>query len=306
MLIKFKLQLSLIFRPHPAITATLLDFLCRIIHNFYPAEQDKVRAGIYSSLKTIVDKRVLPSLSPLFDNQRLDKELRAMLKERFGVFLTKDEDLDPSPVIDRDDTFGGIHEPGGAPAFSDDEEEENKDEVMEIGSQKSDTTATNNSLVTGKAAQSILDSAPSFGGSRTNDLSHLLESDNNGGPVGGNSYSKKLASKRNNSNHVTVNGEREELDQEIVVKLEDLRAETGAERRCEMMEQLVQLCIAEDVEGDAANKVAKELSEILKDQFEGKVFPDDPTPENIEDSIGQPLFVLFRTLCEINEIDPRR
>ena len=141
-------------RPHPAITATLLDFLCRIIHNFYPAEQDKVRAGIYSSLKTIVDKRVLPSLSPLFDNQRLDKELRAMLKERFGVFLTKDEDLDPSPVIDRDDTFGGIHEPGGAPAFSDDEEEENKDEVMEIGSQKSDTTATNNSLVTGKAAQS--------------------------------------------------------------------------------------------------------------------------------------------------------
>ena len=304
--------MSFFFRPHPAITATLLDFLCRIIHNFYPAEQDKVRAGIYSSLKTIVDKRVLPSLSPLFDNQRLDKELRAMLKERFGVFLTKDEDLDPAPVIDRDDTFGGIHEPGGAPAFSDDEEEENKDEVMEIGSQqKSDTSTatTNNSLVTGKAAQSILDSAPSFGGSRTNDLSHLLEnSDNNsGGTVGGNSYSKKLASKRNNSNHVTVNGEREELDQEIVVKLEDLRGETGgAERRCEIMEQLVQLCIAEDVEGDAANKVAVELSEILKDQFEGKVFPEDPSSENIEDSIGQPLFVLFRTLCEINEIDPRR
>merc|ERR1719468_1010877 len=79
---------------------------------------------------------------------------------------------------------------------------------------KSDTTTTatanTNSLVTGKAAQSILDSAPSFGGSRTNDLSHLLESDNSGsgGIVGGNSYSKKLASKRSNSNHVTVNGER--------------------------------------------------------------------------------------------------
>ena len=29
-------------RPHPAITATLLDFLCRIIHNFWPAETDKV------------------------------------------------------------------------------------------------------------------------------------------------------------------------------------------------------------------------------------------------------------------------
>ena len=298
------------FRPHPAITATLLDFLCRIIHNFYPGEQEKVKAGINSSLKTIVDKRVLPSLGPLFDNQRLDKELRAMLKERFGVFLTKDEDLDPSPIIDREDTFGGIHEPGGALKFSDDEEEDSKDEVMEVVSPKSDntTTTTNNSLVTGKAAQSILDSAPSFGGSRTNDLSHLLESDNSGsgGMVGVNSYSKKLASKRSNSNHVTVNGEREELEKDIVDKLEDLRGESGAERRCEMMDQLVQLCIAQDVEGDDANRVAVQLSEILKDQFEGKVFPDEPTPENIEDSIGQPLFVLFRNLCEINEIDPRR
>ena len=59
-------------RPHPAITATLLDFLCRIIPNFYPAEQEKVKNGIISSLKTIVDKRVLPSLSPLFDNPKLD------------------------------------------------------------------------------------------------------------------------------------------------------------------------------------------------------------------------------------------
>ena len=220
-----------------------------------------------------------------------------MLRERFGVFFTKEED-DPSPVIERDDTFGGVHEPGGAPAFSDDEDEENsKDEVMEI-SVKSDTT--NNSLVMGKAAQSILDSAPSFGGSRTNDYSHLLESD------GGDSYSKKLTSKRSNSNHVTANGESEELEQDIATKLEDLRVETGAERRCEMMEQLVQLCIASDVEGDAANKVAMQLSEILKDQFEGKVFPEDPTPDNIEDSIGQPLFVLFRTLCEISEIDPQR
>ena len=37
--------------------------------------------------------------------------------------------------------------------------------------------------------------------------------------MGANSYSKKLASKRKNSNHGTVNGEREELDKKIVVKL---------------------------------------------------------------------------------------
>ena len=83
-------------RPHPAITATLLDFLCRIIHNFCPAEAEKVRNGIYSSLRQIVEKRVLPSLSPLFDSQRLDRELRNMLKERFGAFLSKEEEVEPN------------------------------------------------------------------------------------------------------------------------------------------------------------------------------------------------------------------
>ena len=33
-------------RPHPAITATLLDFLCRITQNFYPAGSDKVSCGL--------------------------------------------------------------------------------------------------------------------------------------------------------------------------------------------------------------------------------------------------------------------
>ena len=59
-------------KPHPAITATLLDFLCRIITNFFPREQEKVRNGIYSSLRQILEKRVLPSLSPLFDHPKMD------------------------------------------------------------------------------------------------------------------------------------------------------------------------------------------------------------------------------------------
>lgn len=72
-------------RSHPAVTATLLDFLCRIITNFYPPLTEKVRGGIFSSLRQILDKRVLPSLVPLFDNSKLDRELRNMVKETFKV-----------------------------------------------------------------------------------------------------------------------------------------------------------------------------------------------------------------------------
>ena len=41
-------------KPHPAITATLLDFLCRIVGNFYPKEYERVRAGIYNSLRQVI------------------------------------------------------------------------------------------------------------------------------------------------------------------------------------------------------------------------------------------------------------
>merc|ERR1719187_1084182 len=119
-------------RPHPAITATLLDFLCRIIHNFCPREMDKVRAGIYSSLRQIVDKRVLPSLSPLFDSQRLDRELRAMLKEKFGQFLRSEEEErgEPLPIIEPE--YNNPGERGDHPTFSDDEDEKTTKDEEEV------------------------------------------------------------------------------------------------------------------------------------------------------------------------------
>ena len=141
----------------------------------------------------------------------------------------------------------------------------------------------------GKSAQTILDSAPALGTNRFSELSHLLE-----------------GTKPSYNNHIATNGESDELDLEIVSKLEELREEKNCERRCEIMDQLVQSCIIDRVGEEAAQRVAQQLSETLKDHFEGRIFPENPTPGNIEDSIGQPLFVLFRNLCEISESDPNR
>lgn len=78
-------------RPHPAITATLLDFLCRIMPNFCIPLALQVKQGIFTSLRQILEKRVLPSLSPLFDNPKLDRELRSMIKESFAEFCSNAE-----------------------------------------------------------------------------------------------------------------------------------------------------------------------------------------------------------------------
>lgn len=278
-------------RPHPAITATLLDFLCRVIQNFYPAEQEKVRNGIYSSLRQIVDKRVLPSLSPLFDNQRLDRELRSMLKERFGVFLSREgeEKLDPNPIIDKDDHYGPS-EPG--PAFSDDEDDEVIESFEKIEKEEPP-------IMMGRPVQSILETVPP-NIVRPADVTPVpLDIDP---PV-----VKHENNRRNSTNHVTANGDGEEdLEQEVTEKLEELKEEKNCEKRCEIMDQLVQVIISEQIEDENARQVAEKLSDILKDQFEGRIFPENPTPESIEDSIGQPLFVIFRSLCEISEIDPNR
>ncbi|XP_068589359.1 integrator complex subunit 3 [Cebidichthys violaceus] len=118
-------------KPHPAITATLLDFMCRIIPHFFPPLESQVRQGVFNSLTFIMEKRVLAHLAPLFDNPKLDRELRSMLRERFPEFCSS-----PSPptevkmeestslemdnhVLDKED---GCYDNTEA-AFSDDEEE---------------------------------------------------------------------------------------------------------------------------------------------------------------------------------------
>ncbi|XP_058475262.1 integrator complex subunit 3 isoform X2 [Solea solea] len=120
-------------KPHPAITATLLDFMCRIIPHFFPPLESQVRQGVCNSLTFIMEKRVLAHLAPLFDNPKLDRELRSMLRERFPEFCSA-----PSPptevkmeenvslemdnhVLDKEE---GCYDNTEA-AFSDDEEEIN-------------------------------------------------------------------------------------------------------------------------------------------------------------------------------------
>ncbi|XP_021205966.2 integrator complex subunit 3 homolog isoform X1 [Bombyx mori] len=110
-------------RSHPAVTATLLDFLCRIIPNFYPPYAEKVRQGIFNSLQQIIEKRVLPNLHPLFDSQKLDRELRSTVRETFKEFCTNGNGEGVSGIRD-EGTDDAIPRVGSdEPAFSDDEEE---------------------------------------------------------------------------------------------------------------------------------------------------------------------------------------
>lgn len=73
-------------RSHPIVTASLLDFLCRIPTTFSPKLSEHIKAGIKKSLQQILEKRVIQSVAPLFDNPKHDPTLKALIRESFPEF----------------------------------------------------------------------------------------------------------------------------------------------------------------------------------------------------------------------------
>ena len=62
--------------------------MLQIIHQFHPTLSSQVRAGVTNSLRQILDKRVMANMEPLFDNIRMDHDLRRLLRETFPEFCS--------------------------------------------------------------------------------------------------------------------------------------------------------------------------------------------------------------------------
>ncbi|XP_047121442.1 integrator complex subunit 3 isoform X1 [Schistocerca piceifrons] len=309
-------------RSHPAVTATLLDFLCRIVPNFYPALAEKVRAGIYASLRQILDKRVLPSLFPLFDNPKLDGELRAMVHDVFREFClppssegigserslysvsrrawiqpgvkledpgvnvkdepatVTDQDTNHDDAVDGDGpTAPGSVQHSSEPTFSDDDE---------------DPQSSNSAPVLTPATVLSRTHAPR--------LHSLDEEDDDDIPLAKVRLKEKPTADSDADADII-----QQLDGDFRLAVESLHTETDNEARCQAMERLVQLIVQEDdIDSETTAVLGQCLAVVLKEQFEGTVFPEEVNDENIEDSIGKPLFVLLRNLIQLPEDDSRR
>ncbi|XP_017875170.1 integrator complex subunit 3 isoform X3 [Ceratina calcarata] len=268
-------------RSHPPVTATLLDFLCRIIPNFYPPLTEKVRNGIFSSLRQILEKRVLPSLYPLFDSPKLDRELRSKIRETFKEFCLP-PNVDPGKMEDlhKDLTSGATLEntvitavennhvnQDPEPAFSDEEEEmplrirveEEDEEDVPLANVKLKNEQKNANCVVKK--EDI-----------TSQLNLILE------------------------------------PEELRTAVESLHSETDNEVRCQMMERIVQMVVEDEIDAETISALASCISTILSSQITSQIFPSDNLNEEaLTDSISTPLFVMFRNQFQLcKEEDNRR
>lgn len=275
-------------RSHPAVTATLLDFLCRIIPNFYPLLADKVRAGIFSSLRQILEKRVLPTLFPLFEHPKLDRELRAMVREAFKEFCQ------PPTTEGKEDFNSGVHMTV---------KEEPAEQMLDG---QENHAPSNNHL--GDSDPTFSDDEEESAAPATTAVPRSNEEDEDDDDI-------PLAKVRLKEKPTVADGKLQEreldivqqLEGEIRVAVETLHLERDNEAKCQAMERLVQLVIQEeDMDTEVISLLGSCLCAVLKEQLEGKVFPEEVNDEMLEDSIGRPLFVMFRNLIQLPEDDPRR
>ncbi|CAH1797938.1 unnamed protein product, partial [Owenia fusiformis] len=270
-------------RPHPAITATLLDFLCRIMTNFYPVLTDKVRAGIYTSLKTIINKKVLQSLSPLFDNAKLDKELRLMVRENFAPFCSHDVSS-PKEEIQEIITSRDLSSPTPKP------------ESIPMETESPSITPSNH--------------ISEFPTGTPNNTSEAEFSEDEDIPIGKLKENKfrpiKLPPPR--CQNIDISELVDLLEGDLKPLVVQFQNEMDNDNQCEIMDNIVQTVIQDDdfESQDTSSTLGTCLCQLLSGTFNNNVFPKHVDDDSIEDSVGTPLFVLFRNLCQTPEDTPAR
>ncbi|XP_015591743.1 integrator complex subunit 3 isoform X3 [Cephus cinctus] len=280
-------------RSHPAVTATLLDFLCRIIPHFYPALTEKVRNGIFSSLRQILEKRVLPSLYPLFDSPKLDRELRTKIRETFKEFC-----LPPNS------------DPAGnkLPIYSGKMEELSKDLGPGLMLENTGSTALENNHV-GQEPE------PAFSDEEEEMPLRIVpkieeEEDEDDLPLA-------TVKMKNNQRIANCQMKKEEAapqmnfmlePEELRTAVESLHLESDNEAKCQTMERIVQMVVEDEIDAETIPTLASCISSILSPQISGQIFPtDNLNEESLADSISPPIFVMFRNQFQLcKEEDNRR
>ncbi|XP_077989052.1 integrator complex subunit 3-like [Glandiceps talaboti] len=268
-------------RSHLAISATLLDFLCRIMSNFYPPLETQVRQGVFTSLKNILEKRVLPSLQPLFDNNKLDKELRAMIRENFSDFcspeVVKVEDPPTSPLPMQSPPPTPPPPPPTPP-----------------------TTTPPTLSPTVKEIAVFPEPEPN---NKYDDATFSdEEDDNNKGKLKVHEYMFRPI---RDVEEVDLEQCLEQLSdelKEVARKIYDERDEDDTERQCENVESLCgALLEMDEFDSEQASPLASFLCQIYKEHFTGELLPSTLTQENLSESIEKPLYVIFRNLSQSSE-----
>lgn len=266
-------------RNHPAITTTLLDFLCRIVKNFHPPMFEQVRNGVASALKTILEKRVLATLAPVFENHKFDPELLSLIRNTFPEFCM--QPVGDKPPLPNE---SGLPQP---PPPSDDIIGE---EPMVIEDDQ-DQSGANPDISEGDIPSQ--ESLAIF----SDDEDEVIKRPE-----------LNFFSLRDSPEHEPrdISEDIEKLDETLKVLVTQMQNSTqnDMEEKCERVEDIVDhLSSLDEFDNDLCTPLASCLVELFSDNFTRSALPDDLSEEYLSGCIEQPLYVIFRKLCQGREED---
>lgn len=275
-------------KSHPQMTVTLLDFLCRIMNNFYPPLSHFVKNGIKSALNFILEKKVVNNLSILFENPKIDGELRQLVRECFPEFCTLgNEFLTQQP-----------------PQHIFIQQQQQQQQQNNIGNETINNGLTNglinssnnnlNAPVNSPNEFIVIEDDLFFkANEKDNDVQKLVQ---------------PQLSEKSYVINFDFNQSIENLNSEMKSGLLGLKYEKNKEKRCELMNIFINLLIQEELDNQSLSNVARCLTVILKGELTKKIYVKGAScilndEKNLEESVKSPLFMILKELIQRPEED---
>lgn len=290
-------------RSHPAITSTLMDFLCRIIPHYSNLPDVQVKHGVVKAFRHILSKKVVMSLSPLLDNPKMEKDLRSLIRSTLAEFCDSGSKFEESSTS----AFSKVESSSSSPS---------NDMVGSLGSRMMEAD-TGSSVKDAELVDSGVDEEiePPDEEAVFSDPDEEDERDIT--PVKSESskekdYEFKPIEKEgaddneegDSNEDITELEELENLGDELKELIIKFSQESDSTVRCSIMENVLKsIASLEEFEDDTAKSLATCLNFCLVDDLITSCILKD---RNLEDCLDGSIYVLCRNICVLPTHDVGR
>lgn len=271
-------------RSHVQITTSLLDFLCRVSLEY--CQQVSSRECVRNAFKTILEKKVIMSLMPIFEHPRMGPELKSLVRSTFPEFFHVNgssgkisEELPAGKM----DSFGADGIPSG---------------ILNFGG-------------IGGDGHSDSDSAEGFNDAKFSDTDEEMDSQVNGEknmkvkdskfqPIVPEKASEEKDDEDEDEGDMVDFDELEKLDEDLRDLVLKLQQESNMGARCDTMESILALVVSlNDFDDEMSNALATCLNISLVEDYYRLCLPEKVTERELEESLESPLYTLFGKLIHL-------
>ena len=256
-------------RNHFQLTATLLDFLCRSALEFFQQGQPS-KECVRNAFRTILSKKVVSSIMPIIDNQRMGQELKNLVRSTFPEFFqvngTSGKMSDPVIKMESEGpSLDGHSDSDAAEGMSDAKFSDTEDEAdVQVNGDKGSIK-----LRDGKFRPIVAEKSGDE--NEDDDDGDMVDFD-----------------------------ELEKLDEDLREMVLKLHQESNVGTRCDTMESIVAVVVElNDFDDEMNSALATCLNNSMVEDYYQFCLPEKVTGRELQDSVEGPLYTLFAKLIHL-------